>query len=149
MHTMNIPSQIDSSNAQKQQQVIGRVENESLIPVHKLAQFIRLLASNEKCDNEVLQLLSSICTEFVINTIDEACQISRLKESKNLEHDDIRLILEKLYNIVIPPKRLITEPKMQQITKENDVHLKRLAQIRQYHYLSNIPMPKSPAPKSK
>lgn len=149
MQTTHIPSQVDANNAQKQHQAIGRLENESLVPVHKLVQFIRLLASNEKCDNEVLQLLSSICTEFVINAIDEACQISRLKESRNLEHDDVRLILEKLYNIIIPPKRLITEPKVQQVIKEHDVHLKRLAQIRQYHYLSNIPIPKSPVSKPK
>ena len=70
-------------------------KNDPLIPSHKVGQFIQLLAGNEKCDANVLQLMSSICAEFVVNVVDGACQVAKLKENKILEDRDIRMILGK------------------------------------------------------
>lgn len=119
--------------------------SEPLIPPQKVAQFVHLVTGGEKCEPDVFQLLSSIGTEFVVGILDEACQVARLRDSRTLEPEDLRMILEKYHYIHLPPAAPSSEAivAQQPLPRTHDVHLKRLGQIRQHQYLSNVTLSKS------
>jgi histone H3/H4 len=77
------------------QEMYGALKVEELVPKAKLAKLIQLLAPQERFDLDVLQVLSDIAEDLVLNTMEEACQIASLKENPVLEPRDVLFVLGK------------------------------------------------------
>ena len=73
-----------------------------LVPKENFKGLVQKLGQKEKLDAEVEDLLSDIIVDFVSESINSACKLTKHRQSNMLEIKDIVLPLDKKYNIVLP-----------------------------------------------
>eukprot|EP00834_Sanchytrium_tribonematis_P000760 NODE_14_length_51535_cov_1.125049.p38 type:complete len:163 gc:universal NODE_14_length_51535_cov_1.125049:34165-33677(-) len=67
----------------------------------KIDELVSQLDDKLKIDTDARQMLLALADEFIENTVQQTCQIAKMKGS-NLEVSDLQSYLEKAYNMRVP-----------------------------------------------
>lgn len=95
----------------------------------RLQDLVKEIDPTEQLDDDVEEMLISITDDFIENVVSASCQLARHRKSNTLEVKDVKLHLEKHWNITIPGYGS-DEVRSYKKPVTSDAHKQRLALIR-------------------
>jgi transcription initiation factor TFIID subunit 12 len=78
------------------------MDHEQVLSKYKLRELLCQLDAPESLEEDVETVLLNLADDFIYNVLKSSCQLAKHRGSDTLSNKDIKLHLERMYNIKVP-----------------------------------------------
>lgn len=92
------------AQASKSPQVMQQlpVDDNKILSRQRLQELVKEIDPSEQLDDDVEEMLMQVADDFIESIVGSACDLAKHRNSKVLEVKDLKLHLEKHWNITVP-----------------------------------------------